>query len=69
MSPGASFRPCHRSQTRSLVRSDQSVLKWNARVLRTGSAQNGLRRSDSLSFPAPVGKNARIWRILEGKNI
>ena len=38
------------------VRSDQSVPKWNARVLRTGSGENGpAHGSESLSSPAPVG--------------
>ena len=36
------------------VRSDQSVLKWNVRVLRTGSGQNGpARGSEPLGSPAP----------------
>ena len=52
----------------SFVRSDQSVLKWNARVLRTGSGQNvPTRESEPLSSPAPVGQSAGIWRVVAGK--
>ena len=48
--------------------SDQSVLKWNARVLRTGSGQNGpTHGSEPLSSTAPVGKSAGIWRVVVGK--
>ena len=48
--------------------SDQSVLKWNAQVLRTGSGQNGhAHGSEPLSFPALVGQSARIWRVVAGK--
>ena len=54
----------------SFVRSDQSVLKWNARVLRTGSGQNvPTRGSEPLSSPAPVGQSAGIWRVVAGKNV
>ena len=50
------------------ARSNQSVLKPNARVLRTGSGQNGpTHGSESLSSPAPVGQSARIWRAVAGK--
>ena len=49
-------------------RSDQSVLKWNARVLRTGSGENGpAHGSEPLSSPAPVGQSAVIRRVLAGK--
>ena len=35
--------------------SDQLVLKWNARVLRTGSGENGSAQgSGPLSYPTPV---------------
>ena len=41
---------------------DQSVLKWNARVLRTGYGQNGhAHGSEPLSSPAPDGQSAGIW--------
>ena len=47
--------------------SDQSVLKKNARVLRTGSGRNGpARGSEPLSSPAPVGQSAGIWRVVAG---
>ena len=50
------------------VRSDRSVLKWNVRVLRTASVQNGpARGSEPLSSPAQVGQSARIWRVVAGK--
>ena len=50
------------------VRSDQTVLKWNARVLRTGSGQNGpAHGSEPLSSPAPVGQSAGIWGVVAGK--
>ena len=50
------------------VRSDLSVLKWNARVLRTGSGQNApAHGSEPLSSPAPVGQIAGIGRVVEGK--
>ena len=46
-----------------------SVLIWNARVLRTGSGQNGpAHGSERLSSPAPVGQSAGIWRVVAGKN-
>ena len=49
-------------------RSDESVLKWNARVLRTGSAKNGPSHgSEPLSSLAPVGQNAGIWRVVAEK--
>ena len=50
------------------VRSDQSVLKQNARVFRTGSGQNPpAHGSELLSSPAPVGQSAgssfgELWR-------
>ena len=38
-------------------RSDQSVLKWNARALRIGSRRNDpAHGSEPLSSPAPVGQ-------------
>ena len=47
-------------------RSEQSVLKWNARVLRTGSGQNDpAHGSEPLNSPAPVGQSAGmgdLWR-------
>ena len=50
------------------LRSDQSVLKWNVRVLKTGSGQNGpAHGSEPLSSPAPVGQSAGIWKVMEGK--
>ena len=51
------------------VRSDQSALKWNyARALRTGTGQNGpAHESEPLSFLAPVGQSAEIWRVVAGK--
>ena len=49
-------------------RTDQSVLKWNARVLRTGSDQNGpAHGSEPLSSLAPVGQSAGIGRVTAGK--
>ena len=49
-------------------RSDHSVPKWNARVLRTGSGQNvHARGSEPLSSPAPVGQSAGIWRVAAGQ--
>ena len=49
-------------------RSDQSVLKWNARVLRTGSDQNGpAHGSEPLISPVPVGQSAGIWKVVAGK--
>ena len=51
-------------------RSDQSVLKWNARGLRTGSGQNvPAHGSEPLSSPAPVGQRTGIWRVVGGKNV
>ena len=50
------------------VRSDQSVLKRNARVLTTGSGQNGpAHGSEPLSSPASVGQSAGSWRVVAGK--
>ena len=44
--------------------------KWNARVLRTGSGQNGpAHGSEPLSSPAPVGQSAEIWRNVAGQNV
>ena len=65
-------RPCLRFLLRSPFvrsgRSDQSVLKWNSRVLRTGSVQNGpAHGSEPLSYPAPVGQSAGIWRVVAEK--
>ena len=52
------------------LRSDQSVLKWNTRVLRTGSAQNvPAHGPEPLSSPAPVGQSAGIWRVVVGKDV
>ena len=49
-------------------RSDHSVLKWNARVLRTGSGQTGHAQGlEPLSSPARVGQSAGIWRVVAGK--
>ena len=51
-------------------RSNLSILKWNARVLRTGSGRNGpAHGSEPLSSPAPVGQlqSAGIWRVVAGK--
>ena len=49
-------------------RSEQSVLKWNARGLRTGSGQNGTAHgSEPLSSPVPVGQSAGIWRVVAVK--
>ena len=46
------------------------VLKWNARVLRTGSGQNGpAQGSEPLSSPAPVGQSEGIWRFVVEKNV
>ena len=43
----------------SMVRSDQTVLKWNAPLLRTGSVQNGpAHGSEPFSSPAPVDQSA-----------
>ena len=42
--------------------------KWNARVLKTGSGQNGpAHGSEPLSSPEPVGQSAGIWRVMAGK--
>ena len=50
------------------VRSDQPVIKWNARVLKTGSAQNDpAHGSEPHNSPAPVGQSAGIWRVVAGK--
>ena len=50
------------------VRSDQSVLKWYARVLQTRSVQNGpapwIRAAQ---FSAPPGESAGIWRVVAEK--
>ena len=47
--------------------SNQSVPKRNARVVRTGSGQNGpAHGSEQLSSPAPVGQSAGIWRVVAG---
>ena len=49
------------------VRSDQSVLKWNARVLTAGSGQNGpAHGSEPLSSPAPKRGNLESCG---GKNV
>ena len=49
-------------------RSDQSVLKWNVRVLRTGSGHNGpAHGSQPLSSPAPVDQSAGNWRVVVSK--
>ena len=59
-----------RSLSNCPVRSDQSVLKWNAQVLRTGSGQNSpARGSQPLSSPAPVDQSARIRRVVVGRNV
>ena len=48
--------------------SDQLVLKWNARVLRTGSGQNDpAHGSEPLSSTARVCQSAGIWRVVAGK--
>ena len=53
------------------VQSDQSVFKWNVRVLRvlrTGSGQNDPDHgSEMLSSPTPVSKSTGIWRVVAGK--
>ena len=57
-----------RSPTVRSGRSDQSVLKWNARGLRTGSGQNvPAHGSEPLSSPVPVGQSAGIWRVVAVK--
>ena len=44
--------------------SDQSVIKWNTRVLRTGSGQNDpAHGSEPLSSPAPFGQSVGTWRV------
>ena len=49
-------------------RSDQSALKWNTRVLRTGSDQNGpAHGSERLSSSAPSGQSAGVWKVVAGK--
>ena len=54
----------------SYVRSDQSALKWNVRVLRTGSGQNGpAHGSQPLSSLAQVSQSAGIWKVAAGKNV
>ena len=54
----------------SYVRPDQSALKWNVRVLRTGSGQNGpAHGSQPLSSPAQVSQSAGIWKVAAGKNV
>ena len=51
-------------------RSDQFFNKWNARVLRTGSGQNGpVHRSKPLSSSAPVDQSTGTWRVMAGKNV
>ena len=39
-----------------------SDLKWNVRIIGTGSAYG----SEPLSSPTPVGHNAGIWRVVKG---
>ena len=52
------------------VRSDQSVLNWNARVLRTGSGQNDPAHGpEPFSSPAAVGQSAGVWQVVAGRNI
>ena len=47
------------------VRSDQSVLKLNAQVLRTGSGQNGpAHGSEPPSSPASVGESVGSWSVV-----
>ena len=49
-------------------RSDQSVLKKNARVLRTASGQNGpAYKSEPLSSRAPVCQSSGIRKVIAGK--
>ena len=51
-------------------RSDQLVLKWNARVLRTGSDQNRYAYGlELLSFPVPVSQSAGIRRVVAEKHL
>ena len=47
----------------------REMVKWNARVLRTGgSGQNGpAHGSEPPSSPAPVGQSAGIRRVVKGK--
>ena len=48
-------------------RSDQSTLKRNAIVLRTGSGQNvPAQGSDPLSCPAPVDQSVGVKRVVAG---
>ena len=51
-------------------RSEQSILKWNVRVLRIGSGQNDPALGsdlESLRFPAPIGQSAGIRRVVAGE--
>ena len=49
-------------------RSDKSVLKYYAKVLRTGSSQSRpAHGSDPLSSPAPIGQSEGICKIVAGK--
>ena len=51
-----------------LGRFDQFVYKWNARVLKTSSAQNGpAQGSEPFSSPAPVGQSAGIGELWQEK--
>ena len=59
-------------QTTSVVfhlpASNQSVFNWNARVLGTGSGQNGpAHGSEPLGSPAPIGQSAGVWRVAAEK--
>ena len=50
--------------------SDQSVLKWNTQVLRTGSGQNGPAHGSKLvSSPILVSQSTGIWRNVVWKNV
>ena len=40
----------------------QTILKWSARAISTGSGQKG-----PVSSSAPVGQSAGIWRVVAGK--
>ena len=50
--------------------SNQAVLQWNERVLRTGSGQSGpAHGSEPLGSPAAVGQSAGIWWVVTERNM
>ena len=51
------------------VRSDQSVLKWNARVLRTGCGQKVLLMDQSRSVLSLCSAKVREFGVVHGGNI